>query len=131
ILSSGNQVPCAQPNATSNPPCLAALKHSCQSVANPVFFGDPAVRLNTVIRAVPQHALSSICDDDYAPALDRAAKLIVSAIGGACIKYKLPRDAGGALALDCEVDDLIQNGDGTVTTNIVPQCPGNGANPGS
>jgi hypothetical protein len=68
-----------------NPPtCLVRLQHSCQNNVQPVFFGDPAIRLNTVILSAKYNQITSICGDsldvqpDYTPTLQQLANLIAS-----------------------------------------------------
>jgi hypothetical protein len=113
---------CAQLNEQSNPACVPVLQHSCVNSTNPSFFGDPAVRLNTVINSAINHSISSICADDYTGALQTAANLIVSAIGGGCIPSCLTD-----LAMpDCVVEDVTTNQDGTVTVNEIPSCTTSG-----
>jgi hypothetical protein len=113
---------CPALNEQSNPPCVPVLQHSCQNVAQPVFFGDPAVRLNTVVRAVKNNSISSICDNDYTNALKLLANLIVSQLGLGCIPSALPRDPNGNLITDCVVEDVTVNTDGTTTTTEIAQC---------
>jgi hypothetical protein len=113
---------CAQLNETSNPPCVPVLQHSCVNPRQQQFFGDPSVRLNTVIRSVKQNKITSICDDDYSPALGAAAKLVVSALGGGCIPEQFPKDGMGNLKIDCVVEDQTQNPDGTIMKTEIPQC---------
>jgi hypothetical protein len=50
--------------------CLVRVQHSCQNTVTKSFFGDPSVRLNTVVRSVTNHQLSSICGDDLTKAPD-------------------------------------------------------------
>ena len=123
---------CPQLNESANPPCVPVLQHSCQNPVQPEFFGDPAVRLNTVIRSAKKSAIGSICDSNYAVALDSAAKEIVSALGGGCIPSAFPKDKVDPMKLDiqCTVEDVTSNPDGTTTVVSIPQCPENGPNPG-
>ena len=70
-------VRCAKLDENSKPPCVPILQQSCQNPDNPVFFGDPAVRLNTVIGAAHAHKISSICDGDYSvPMIDMASAIV-------------------------------------------------------
>lgn len=78
---------CASLNESANPPCVPVLQHSCRNQAHPEFFGDPAVRLNAVVRAAPRHMIASICGPDsrlapdYSAALSSAGQVIVRALG--------------------------------------------------
>ncbi len=49
--------------------CVIRLDHSCQNRVNPGAFGDPAVRLNTVVRAAVTSEIGSVCrpHDDQEP----------------------------------------------------------------
>jgi hypothetical protein len=66
--------------------CVVTLQHSCQNTAEPAFFADPPVRLDTVINAATLHASEPICGNDlgqppdYTAALESVAELIVSAL---------------------------------------------------
>jgi hypothetical protein len=122
--------PCYGFDEESSPPCVPVLQHSCVLNENSAVFGDPAVRINTVIRAAKKNAISSICQSSYGDALGTAAREVVSSLGGGCVPALLPLDDGGATRPDCTVEDVIQNPDGSSTLQSVPQCPGNGANPG-
>ena len=113
-------VQCGQLNEGTNPPCVPVLQHSCQNNAQPEFFGDPAVRLNTVINAAQNHKISSICDSDYTGALQDLAQLIVSNIGGGCIPAALP-DVNNP---DCVVEDVTKNMDGSTSIAEIPKCTG-------
>ncbi len=117
-ISGQSYQPCGQLNENANPPCVPVLQHSCQNPQQPVFFGDPAVRLNSVINAAANHKISSICDSDYTGALKDLAQLIVSNIGGGCIPAKLPDPANP----DCVVEWVTTNQDGSTTINEIPSC---------
>ena len=111
-------VPCGFINEASNPPCVPVLQHSCQNPQEPQFFGDPAVRLNTVVEAARHHAIFSICDTDYTSALQGIANLVVVTIGDGCIANALP-DLANA---QCTVEDVTENSDGTQTTSELSRC---------
>jgi hypothetical protein len=88
--------------------------------SNPVFFGDPAVRLHAVVSAVGQHMESSICSDDYSAGLESFGSMIASrARGLSCLPFDLPAKAGGAGPLiDCTVQQTAADG----TKTDIPQC---------
>ena len=110
---------CSPLNESSNPACVPVLQHSCQNPSNPVFFGDPAVRLNAVIRkAKGGFNISSICNSDYTGALQSLSNLIVSSLGAGCITSKLPDPSNP----DCVVEDVTDNGDGTSNTVEILRC---------
>ncbi|MSP58756.1 MAG: hypothetical protein EXR72_00155 [Myxococcales bacterium] len=107
---------CGQVNDASSPPCVPVVQPSCQNNAQPEFFGDPAVRINAVINAAANHRISSICDQDFTPALDGLAQLIVSNLGTGCIPAALP-DPNNPV---CTVEDVTHSADGhTIVLEIV------------
>jgi hypothetical protein len=148
---------CSPLNESSNPPCVPVLQHSCQNNVQKEFFGDPSVRLNTVIRSSKFNTISSICGadlnaaPDYTQALEDTAKKIVSALGGGCIQASFPpsdkgtscaqasdcgegeacNTAGACVKVNCTVEDLTANPDGTTTVTSIPQCEGNGGSNGT
>ena len=115
-------IPCGALNESSNPPCVPVLQHSCVNPQNMNFFGDPSVRLNAVIRSVKQFAITSICENDYTPALTEAAALIVSTLGFGCIRDAFPRDMNNNLVTECNVKDVTLNPDGTESRTPVAKC---------
>ena len=102
---------CDQLNESSNPPCVPVLQHSCVNENNRSFYGDPAVRLNAVISAVTNHAIASICADDYSPPLAYAGKFLLGAIGPGCIGDLLPRAPDDTLVTDCVVELTEEGGE--------------------
>ena len=111
-------VPCGQLNEGTDPPCVPVLQHSCQNPQQPEFFGDPAVRLNTVISAAAHHAISSICDNDYTGALASLGKLVGVQISGGCV----PSALADPNHPQCVVTDLTLNQDGSTTKTAISQC---------
>jgi hypothetical protein len=115
---------CPAPNMVDGKTCLVRLQHSCQNTVQPGFFGDPAVRLNTVIHAAQFKTITSICGSDltqtpdYSSALQQVGMLISSAIKPGCIGAKLTNPN----APDCVVEDVTSNPDGTTTEHQLPQC---------
>jgi len=112
--------PCSAQSAT----CLPTLQHSCSSPNNPLFYGDPAVRLNGVINslAADHRQLTSICDTSYQSALQGLGQLIVSQIGPGCISspFKDPNNP------DCTVTDITPSATGGDTTKAIPPCKDSG-----
>lgn len=106
-------VPCAAVHSPPDTHCTPRLKHSCQNSANPGFFGDPALRLNAVVRALPLHQITSICDSDYSPALASLANTIGDGLAG-CLTAKLATPANP----DCTVEDQSE---GSAPTPL-PRC---------
>jgi hypothetical protein len=81
----GAHLPCA-PGKT----CKPLVQRSC--VEGPLF-GDPAVRLNTVVNALPSRVESSICAADYRPALEDIAQRIFEKRLPACLQAPLSNPA--------------------------------------
>ncbi len=113
-VSSQSYTPCATLDENGQPACDPFLQHSCQNAEHPEFFGDPAVRLNSVIQAAATNVLASICDSDYSTALKTVADKIRSGLPDGCITAPLTSTD----APDCIVEDLSP--DGSVTD--LPNC---------
>ena len=114
--------------------CLPVLQHSCHNEKHAGFYGDPSVRLNAVIRSAKNHAVTSICDDDYSEALTNIARLIVSQLGECCLPAMLPPDPRAPndptqFVVDCTVQLVTQNPDGSSDIVAVPQCASGVARP--
>jgi hypothetical protein len=113
---------CPAPAVIDPKTCLVRLQHSCQNTAQPPFFGDPAVRLNTVINSAHFKNITSICGadltvpPDYTKSLQAVANLISSAIRPGCITAKLTNPP------DCVVEDVTTNADGTTTEQQFKVC---------
>jgi hypothetical protein len=108
---------CQQIFEQGNPPCVPVLQHSCQNMAQPVFFGDPAVRINAVVGAAPNHAISSVCDADYTNAIENFGNLTFRFMGAGCLPYAIADPS----APNCVVEDVTMNLDGSTT--ISPPLP--------
>lgn len=112
------QSTCSPINENSTPACTPQVQHSCLNSAMHAFYGDPAVRLNSVIKSVKNHQVTSICETDYTSAMQNLGSLIVSNIGSGCIPAELPDVADP----DCVVEDVTSELDGTFTINQIPRC---------
>jgi hypothetical protein len=109
----------------ANPPCVPVLQHSCQNQVKPVFFGDPAVRLNSVVNAAPHGSLFSICDADYTAPFEGIGMWLINLIGNRCI----PTPVADVNAPVCVVEEVTANADGTTTSNTLPRCSSDGIFP--
>jgi hypothetical protein len=109
--------PCSEDASATE---CAVLNHSCISPTNPLFAGDPAVRLDAVISAARHDNLSSICDTDDSSALRAVGNLIASRLGGGCLQQPVATRADGTP--DCTVNDVTANPDGSTTTTAIPSC---------
>jgi hypothetical protein len=116
----GQYPDCPVPTVSDgNPLCTPVLAHSCRNSDEPAFYGDPAVRLNTVVRAASHHAIASICASDYSSAMKQVTDLISVNLLPACIPASLT-DLSNP---DCAVEDVTTNVDtGVVTVNVIPSC---------
>jgi hypothetical protein len=113
-------MPCTgQPNT----PSCSTLNHSCVAATDAKFFGDPAVRLNSVVNQARNHSLTSICDTDYTAAMQRLGDLIISSIGAGCLNSPIANRADGTP--DCVVTDVTALPDGSTSTKEVPSCAEN------
>lgn len=115
-------VQCPALNTVISPACVPVLQHSCVNSNKTQFFGDPSIRLNEVINSVAQKQITSICEDSYAPALDAAAKLIVTSLSVGCLPDVLPKDNAGNVLIDCFVQDQTIRSDGVSLLAEVTQC---------
>jgi hypothetical protein len=114
---------CPRLDEVDSPACVPVLQHSCMNPDKPAFFGDPSVRLNTVVRAAGHGAVSSICANDYSGALRGIADLVSAVIDSGCIPGKLPTDADGNPVADCVVEDVTRDpAGGPPLTTELPRC---------
>ncbi len=67
-----------RPFAAAETASCPILSHSCFGAGNAQIFGDPVGRLAAVIGAAQTSAVSSVCDADYAPALQGIAQKIIA-----------------------------------------------------
>ena len=74
--------PCAD---QVNTPSCAILNHSCINPTNPMFFADPAVRINSVTATVPNAITGSVCDTDYSPTISAVADAMAARLSGSCL----------------------------------------------
>jgi len=114
-------MPCADQVNTASCPIL---NHSCVAATNAMFFGDPSVRLSTVVASAKHNNLTSICDTDYTSAIQALGDLIISQIGAGCLNSPIANRADGTP--DCVVEDVTALSDGTTQTKEIPSCAENG-----
>jgi hypothetical protein len=124
----------ANPNtALAYTQCPGPISEQCQPVldrscVNGNFFGDPAVRINTVVNSIAaeRRQQTSICDSSYQMALERLGKLIVSNIGPGCITSPF-KDADKP---NCVVADVVPDGLGGFSSQtLIPNCKESNAKP--
>jgi len=74
--------PCADQVSVGSCPIL---EHSCTGSSNPMFFGDPAVRLHTVMSSTVNSVEASICDPDYSNAISSLAGAMGARMRAGCL----------------------------------------------
>jgi hypothetical protein len=78
----GGYAACPSGTMVGTPPCEVLLGHSCN--ASTTWFGDPAVRINQVVRSAPNNNVASICDfNAYDDALGWLGDAIAARVMGA------------------------------------------------
>jgi hypothetical protein len=108
--------------------CVMRIQHSCQNMAAPEFFADPAIRLNAVINSSKFHKVTSICGDDpthqpvFTGALQTLAHLITSNISPGCIPAPLTHVDDP----ECVAVDVTDNGAAPPTQKAIPSCKRSG-----
>jgi hypothetical protein len=110
---------CPAVDATSVPPCVPVVQHSCQNAAQPIFFADPAVRLNQVIEAAANHKLVSLCDGNAVDAIASFLAPLEVDIGSGCLAAPLDDPAHpDCLAIDVTIDPVT----GVSTSTPLAAC---------
>ncbi|MSP59616.1 MAG: hypothetical protein EXR72_04600 [Myxococcales bacterium] len=110
---------CAKIDPNTSPPCQPTLQRSCRRDDALGFYGDPAVRVNALIEAAPNHGFASICNPDYGPAMQSLARLLVAQLGECCLPDVLPGDPNDA---ECTVEDVTLFADGTQSVRKLAKC---------
>jgi hypothetical protein len=106
----------APPEIKTDPSPWPYVQRSC--MASDGSSGLPAVRLAQWVDAFGSNGVfEQICQDSFAPALQRIAGQIGKAMGPPCLDAKL--DPGKCTFVDNNV-----NGDGTLTASPLPRCAG-------
>jgi hypothetical protein len=106
------------------PSCVVRVNHSCQNNVQQAFFGDPSVRLNSVVRASAFGQVFSICGEDvnaapdYSHALSATGNLLRSRLLADCMPTKLANPT----APECNVVASSPNGTGGSTQTPLPRC---------
>ncbi|MDB4969468.1 MAG: hypothetical protein JWN44_5157 [Myxococcales bacterium] len=113
--------PCA---ADASAAACPTLDRSCVATSDPMFFGDPAVRLHEVIHAAKNHGYTSVCDAD-----DTAAFAGLTQLSGPrgvvdCLDRPVAARADGSP--DCTAEDETANPDGSTAIAELPSCAVNG-----
>ncbi|HEY2749151.1 MAG TPA: hypothetical protein VGL86_31245 [Polyangia bacterium] len=103
------------------------LNPSCVAPNDTLAFGDPAVRLATVVHASQQDFLGSICASDDSDVMRMLVPVGQGGLDPGCIKTLVATRADGTP--DCAVDDVTTAPDGTQTTRELPSCAENGDTP--
>jgi hypothetical protein len=122
VNTSLNGTACPQP--IDGKTCAVWLQPSCIAPQNTQFTGDPAVRINQVIGAMPtaNQQLTSICDTTYQSALEGLGQKIISKLGSGCINWPFadPKQP------TCTVEDVTATQDGYSTVVAIRACTQSG-----
>ncbi len=115
---------CPGPIDPSGSGCAVVLQHSCVSTTNTSFFGDPAVRIRSVINSInavnPMNSQNtSICDSSYQQALQGLGNIIVSSLKPGCLGAPIENADTNP---DCVVEDVSRMADGTTSVTEIPWC---------
>ena len=95
------------------------VTHSC--TATDTSFADPSVRVTEFVQQFGGNGLTlSICDNSFAPALQRIADEIGRVLEPPCITGNIAMKPGGGP--DCTVISHTGNGSGMVVDSNVPSC---------
>jgi hypothetical protein len=100
------------------------MVHSCTS-AGDMSFADPGVRIGEWVKQFGRNGVAqSICDREFAPAMQRIAEEIGRVLGPKCVTgvFTDKDPVKGGMQYDCAVSDhLVEAGKDPVDT-IVPSC---------
>ena len=100
------------------------LMHSCTLPSDPVnFFGDPAVRINTVINSLTnsKHTVArSTCDTPYKDALDALAAAINATLSPGCLGAPIVPSKDDPNKPDCVVEENTLKPDGSPSITQIP-----------
>ncbi|HWE31811.1 MAG TPA: hypothetical protein VHB97_27610, partial [Polyangia bacterium] len=100
------------------------LDHSCTSASDARFFGDPAVRLGTVIQSARNVVRASVCEQNDDAVVDAIGNQVTRFAAGRCLAEPLARRSDGTP--DCIAEDVTANPDGSTSTAEIPSCAENG-----
>jgi hypothetical protein len=122
-----------KPSAPTDTSCGAAacpwpvIGHSCGT--DDTNHADPGIRVLQLVDEFHDNGLKlSICDDSFAPALDRIAALINQKLQPACITQTIANKPGTSDP-DCTVVSHTKDSTGHTVDAPVPYCGSNGGAP--
>src|SRR4029079_19443893 len=101
------------------------ISHSCTATAGPAMgsVADPGVRVAQFVGEFGGLVLS-ICDDTFAPSLDKIADLINKTLEPPCITQAIASKPGTSDP-DCTVVSHLSDGSGGSIEKTVPYCGAN------
>jgi hypothetical protein len=108
------------------------MVHSCIS-AGDMSFADPGIRIGEWVKEFGRNGVAqSICDREFAPAMQRIAEEIGRVLGPKCVTGvftdKDPMKAG--MQYDCAVSDhVVDSGTGKTSDQIVHSCDDDNTHP--
>jgi hypothetical protein len=102
------------------------IAHSC-TAANGTF-ADPGVRTADFVNQFGSNgSVSSICDADFGPTMERLAAQLGGTIAGRCISDPIADDPSRAgYQPQCSAEIFLPNSQGVTTDQAVPSCADNG-----
>ncbi len=103
-----------------------AIAHSC--TASDTSFADPGVRTAEFVQQFGNHGLQfAICQDSFAPTLERIGEAIGQLLAPACITGQILDDpAKAGLQAKCTVTARVPQSNGTVMDRVLPSCVDSG-----
>jgi hypothetical protein len=88
--------------------CVWLVDNACTSRVDPLWVGDPAIRLAKVVGAAAHQQQTSVCDVSYQAALEGLGQQIGEGLKPACLTSPLSRPEDP----DCLVEDVTPRYDG-------------------
>jgi hypothetical protein len=118
------------PTLADDPAMWPSIVHSCNAADGT--YADPAIRVKEWVDAFGGNGVfQSICNDSFAPALQRIAEEIGKRLGTPCVAGKILNTEGtlwngmGNQTPDCAVIDKAKTDTGTRIDTTLPQCANN------
>jgi hypothetical protein len=113
--------PCEDDPSTASCPIL---NPSCINPNDTTLFGEPAVRLRSVIANAQNNDSSSICQSSYDAPVKSLLDMIHSATARGCLNTAVAARIDGTP--DCVVEDVLAKPDGSVMITELPSCAEDG-----
>jgi hypothetical protein len=112
------------PSLKEDPNQWPYIEHSCTTATD---YADPAIRVKEWVDAFHGNGVfQSICNDSFAPALQRIAQVVGGPLGAPCIPAKI---VGGTAHPACTAVDHTFSAQGMTIDTPLPACTDNNAQP--